>query len=124
LVERQFCKLDVAGSIPATGTITAVGDGMIDTLTADSFEPHLGTQFAINVEGHEEVLTLVEVERQKIPSDTRAPFTLTFHGSLTDAMYESQMLPLDHAAMGRLELFVSPFGQNADGTYRYGAVFD
>ncbi|NML04397.1 hypothetical protein [Sphingomonas sp. G-3-2-10] len=97
---------------------------MIDTLTADSFEPHLNTPFAINVEGQEEVLTLVEIERYKASGDNRAPFALTFHGSLTDAMYESQMLPLDHGDMGRLDIFVSPFGRNADGTYRYHAVFN
>ncbi|MDF7776160.1 hypothetical protein P1X14_12945 [Sphingomonas sp. AOB5] len=98
---------------------------MLDTLTADTFEAHLGSAFAVNAEGNEDVLTLIEVERYTLPGNRdRAPFALTFHGGRDDAMYDSQVLPMDHAELGRLDIFISPFGRNEDGTFCYQAIFN
>jgi hypothetical protein len=46
LVERQFCKLDVAGSIPATGTTCRIGtSGDPDRAAANKYAP-LGSVLA------------------------------------------------------------------------------
>jgi hypothetical protein len=98
---------------------------MLDTLTADSFEPHLNTGFTVSMDGYDDVLTLVAVERgQPVSGATRQPFSLTFHGARTDMYFNQSMLPFEHPVLGRLEIFAGPFGKNEDGTFRYSATFN
>lgn len=101
------------------------GDEMIATLTKESFEPHLNTGFAISVDGHDETLTLVEIEERGsgMPGG-RAPFILTFNGARTDARFNQNMMTLVHPEMGELEIFVAPITQNPDGTFSYAATFN
>ena len=101
---------------------------MIDlsTLTLDSFAPHVGTPFALNHPEQQETFTLVQASAGNAhdhPMKKRDPFSLFFHGSRTDLMFNQQILPLKHEAMGELEIFVVPIGRNDDGTIRYQAVF-
>lgn len=97
---------------------------MIDKLTYESFEPYIGTAFTIHTNDHDEVLTLKTVDPGKPYSEQlRQPFALTFDGSSNDLMFHSQMVRVKHAEMGDLDIMISPFGRNDDGTYRYEAVF-
>lgn len=98
---------------------------MLDKLTAESFEPHIGTGFTIHTDNHDEVLTLTQVEPGK-PSaaNMRASFALVFNGSSNDLMFHSQMVMLSHPEMGDMGIMISPIGRNDDGTYRYEAVFN
>lgn len=97
---------------------------MLETLTAESFEAHIDTGFTIRADEHVEVLTLTTVDRGKSQgANMREPFALLFNGSSNDLMFHSQMVRLEHPEMGMLDIMISPFGRNDDGTYRYEAVF-
>jgi hypothetical protein len=95
-------------------------------LTAESFEPHLGTDFAVPSTADDAtpvVLRLVEVERY--PTQPHAPrpdpFSLLF---TSDAVLDQRIHRLDHEAIGSLEIFLVPIGPGADGRLRYEAVFN
>ncbi|PWW00754.1 hypothetical protein DFQ01_112107 [Paenibacillus cellulosilyticus] len=65
-------------------------------------------------------LTLAVVEKVKEdPGFER--FTLLFDGP-SDVFLPQQTLPLYHADLGELDIFVSPIGPTANG-YRYEAIF-
>ncbi|MEI9899135.1 MAG: hypothetical protein WDN31_02315 [Hyphomicrobium sp.] len=97
---------------------------MLAELTHESFGPLLGSGFAIAVGEHEDVLTLTEVvPRPELTGYARTPFTLVFNGGRNDALFHSQLLELRHPELGTLPLLISPVGRNADGTFRYEAVF-
>ncbi|MBO9711574.1 hypothetical protein [Sphingomonas sp.] len=97
---------------------------MLETLTHESFEPLVGTGFAIEVDGHEDVLTLSEVRVGKPIEGFRVPFSLTFNGARTDALFHSQTLSVRHDTLGELAFMISPLTRNADGTFQYQAVFN
>lgn len=97
---------------------------MLDALTQDSFSPHLGTVFEIRLEGRTVALELLEVKPYRVEGDTRRsrqPFSVFFRGP-RDVYLPQQTVPLHHAAMGQLDIFLVPVGLEADG-YRYEAVF-
>jgi hypothetical protein len=97
---------------------------MLETLTHESFEPHVGTGFAITTDDFEEVLTLTEIRPGKpIPGFDRTPFALSFVGASQELMFHSQTVELKHPEMGTLAIMISPYGRNEDGTFRYEAVF-
>lgn len=97
---------------------------MLDTLTAESFAPHVNTGFAVSMEGYDDVLTLVSVDPGKAIAGTgRTPFTLTFDGARTDMYFNQNVMPFDHPEMGVIEMFAGPCGKNEDGTFRYSASF-
>jgi hypothetical protein len=98
---------------------------MTEILTHESFEPHVGTAFTIHTNDHDEVLTLKAVEPGKQYMEKgRQSFSLIFDGSSNDLMFHSQMVMVRHAEMGDVEILISPFGRNDDGTYRYEAIFN
>lgn len=55
------------------------------------------------------------------PSALRRPFSLTFAGP-PEPRLAQQIVPLTHARLGRLDLFLVPIAREADGM-RYEAVF-
>lgn len=102
---------------------------MIDlaTLTLDSFTPHIGTPFVLDHPEQQETFSLVEAvaaTAHEHPMKKRNPFSLFFDGSRTDVQFNQQILPLKHAVMGDLEIFLVPIGRNQDGTIRYQSVFN
>lgn len=98
---------------------------MVAELTHESFEPHIGTGFAISSEGQDDILTLAEVDPgREHPDVARRPFVLIFDGARTDAVFNPHLFTLTHPEMGALEIFIAPFAQNADGTFRYQATFN
>jgi hypothetical protein len=98
---------------------------MLETLTAETFAPHVGSEFTASASGHEDVLTLIEIVhgRRPGPEGARAPFTLIFQGRRTDLRFE-HMVRLDHFALGQLELGVVPLRRLPEGNFEYQAGFN
>lgn len=98
---------------------------MLDQLTIESFEPHVGQTFWLREGDHRvelrltRVARIMESEAARLP---RIPFSLYFVGP------ESLYLPqktyhLDHEAFGEgLDIFLVPVGRDAAG-FQYEAVF-
>ena len=97
---------------------------MLDKLTMGSFEPHKGSGFTIDTPQHKETLSLVEVTVGKQQTEDRRSFSVLFRGSSTETLIHSQIVPLEHPEMGRLEIMISPVARNDDGTFNYEAVFN
>ena len=55
------------------------------------------------------------------PGAFRAPFRLIFRGP-REAFFSQGILALEHAELGRLEIFLVPIGPDAQGM-RYEAIF-
>lgn len=93
---------------------------MPDELTPDTFRPHIGTEFVVDVEGGDPlVLTLEAVETLGRGHELRAePFSLAFAGP-PDRMAPQGTFTLRHAALGELEIFVVPVEPG-----RYQALFN
>ena len=96
---------------------------MSDSLTRIAFEPHLNTTFRLNVaEGQSIDLELVEANDKTPSGFDGEQFSLIFKGP-PDLYFEQQICPLEHPAMGRLDLFLVPVEQTKDGYY-YEAFFN
>jgi hypothetical protein len=102
---------------------------MLDRLTHESFAPHVGTEFHLQL-GTAGTLPLTLVEAQAVgsvpgprPDGTprRQPFSLVFRGPRQPVLPQ-RIYRLEHAAMGPLELFIVPIGPDEAGL-RYEAVF-
>jgi hypothetical protein len=98
---------------------------MSGLLTPATFEPHVGTEFAIEVPGGNPVVVLGSVNRLAARShgDRTEPFSLLFlgpgGGPLAQATYT-----LRHSHLGELQVFLVPIGPNAAGGQQYEAVFN
>lgn len=102
---------------------------MLDLVTTDlaAFAPHIGTPFVLDHPEQGETFTLVQadpVSPHGAPGGVREPFSLLFDGGRTDIQFDQQTLPLKHAALGAVALFLVPVARNPDGTVRYQAVFN
>jgi len=95
------------------------------TATAELFAPHVGEPFAVRADGQPELsveLVLAEARRLRdAGGEGRAPFSLTFTGP-PEPLLAQQIVPLEHAALGRVDLFLVPLARDAGGA-RYEAVF-
>lgn len=98
---------------------------MLDQLTFETFEPHVGTSFwAEFPNGGKVELRLVraakvmESEAARLP---RHPFSLFFIGPKS-YMLQQNTYHLTHPALDPLDIFVVPVGQTAEA-YQYEAVF-
>jgi hypothetical protein len=101
---------------------------VLANLTAESFRPHQGTVFVLEVGPATTAdLALVEVRATGVeafkggPTPPRPPFALTFRGPLAP-IYAQRTYRLRHPAMGELELFLVPIGRSAAGA-DYEACF-
>ena len=103
---------------------------MLDTLTLESFTPHVGGAFRLSTpEGTALTLTLDEARSLASPGTRaegdrrkREPFRLLFRGPSLPILPQG-IYPLEHAALGRLEIFIVPIGPGqyeAIFTYRAG----
>jgi uncharacterized protein DUF6916 len=96
----------------------------IGDVTIETFAGREGEAFAIELADATLELTLAEVERMPEDwgrTDQRVPFSVVFHGPLESALPQ-QIWPLDHADLGRLEVFLVPLGPEGD-SMTYQAVF-
>jgi hypothetical protein len=93
-----------------------------ERLTIDDFAPHVEVEFPVQVGDVQHVLRLTEASPQGAADDAgRQPFTLVFSGP-AEPLLEQATYPLEHPALGRLDVFLVPMARDATGT-RYTAVF-
>jgi hypothetical protein len=90
--------------------------------TKEEFSEHLNTKFAIPLQPS----GAVELELLEVVSTLSTPrqeqFSIFFRGPAN--IYLPQMTyRMKHDAMGELDLFIVPIGQQPDG-FRYEAVFN
>ena len=99
---------------------------MLDTLTIDSFTPHKGSTFHLQVADGESLdLELVEIGAMGAkPKEGRQAFSCVFRGP-ESALLPQQIYPLSHAELGEMELFLVPLGPAGRETpgFLYEAVF-
>ncbi|WP_372788783.1 hypothetical protein [Paraconexibacter sp.] len=101
---------------------------MLEACTADTFAPHVGSEFAVRAvdqEGIEHVVPLVLERSEPLgepTEDARAPFTLEFRGP-GDRILHQATLPFSHAVLGDFALFLVPSAQDASGM-AYVATFN
>jgi hypothetical protein len=87
-------------------------------LSADTFEPHIGTPFGVG-DGY---LTLAEVVRdaRSVGAPRAEPFTLRFElAAGSDGALDQRIHTLRHDELGEVELFLVPIGPTS-----YEAVFN
>jgi hypothetical protein len=96
---------------------------MLDTLTIESFEPHVGTSFWLHENGHKVELRLTRAARVMASEAARlkrTAFSLYFLGPL---LLPQQIYRLTHDGFAEpLDLFLVPIGPDAGG-FKYEAVF-
>jgi hypothetical protein len=96
---------------------------MPESFTADTFAELTGDEFTIHLESGERfVLRLAAAAPMTLaPTDGPAPFSILFRGPLTPVLAE-QSYSIEHAALGRFDLFLVPLGSDDRGA-RYEAAF-
>lgn len=96
----------------------------LSSLTREHFEPLLNQHFAVAWPDLDEALQLTKVlARKRRGPATRDPFTLIFKGGDPTIELHPQIHPLEHPAMGRLEVCLEPVSREPDGCFTYQAVF-
>jgi hypothetical protein len=98
---------------------------MLDDITIESFEPHVGTSFwAVFPNGAKVELRLMraaKVMESEAAHLVRHPFSLFFAGPKT-YLLKQHTYHLTHEAMQPIDLFLVPVGNHAEW-YEYEAVF-
>ena len=96
---------------------------MLEKLTWESFKPHLNETFHVSTEAARLDLELTEVETlgAETARDQRQAFSLVFRGP-EEPFLEQRIHTLEHKALGRLDLFMVPIGQD-EGGFLYQVVF-
>ena len=96
----------------------------IAEVTVETFAGREGETFSIRFDDATLELTLASVKRapEEWGRAERDPFSIVLHGPLEHALPQ-RIWPLDHAELGRLELFLVPLGPEG-GVMRYQAVFN
>ena len=100
---------------------------MLDKVTVSRFRECLGTTFRLRSEAGQVDLELIEasslgVEAREPGTSNRQAFSILFRGP-AEPVLPQQIHALEHAALGRLDLFLVPIGPDAKGM-RYEAVFN
>ncbi len=93
------------------------------TVTKEQFDAHLGTTFLMRVSPEQTLaLELFATEPLSTPTGAvRRSFLLRFRAQERSARPQ-QIYPLEHAALGTMEVFLVPAGPDAVGMI-YDAVF-
>lgn len=96
---------------------------MLDKLTIESFEPHVGTSFWLYVETRKIELRLTraaKVMESEAARLARTPFSLFF---LAPLLLPQQIYRVTHDAFpAPMDIFLVPIARDADG-FTYEAVF-
>jgi len=100
---------------------------MLDKVTVSRFRECLGTTFRIRSASGRVDLELIEaspigVQASAPGASNRQAFSIVFRGPAEPVLMQ-QIHALEHAALGRLDLFLVPIGPDAKGM-RYEAVFN
>ena len=98
---------------------------MLESVTAETFLPHEGSEFEVRDSGVPIVLRLTEVRSlgHQAHAPRVDPFALEFSGP-SQPLLEQRIYSLAHAALGDLEIFLVPIGVDPAGGLRYEAVFN
>ncbi len=94
---------------------------MLDDLTRGSFEPQIGTRFAVTSASPAFELELADVSDVG-DGNGGLNFALLFRGPRERALAQG-MVELEHPALGAVALFVVPVGVDAEGM-QYEVVFN
>ncbi len=95
---------------------------MADSLTHEAFARHLKTKFQIQLEAGKSVeISLIEVSELKV-YERQEEFWILFLGPNEFFLGQGTRL-MEHAEMGRFDLFLVPVRQDDQGYY-YEAVFN
>lgn len=93
----------------------------LNKLNAKDFAGQLHTRFKVQVDNS----SLVELELAEVNERPTSPkielFSLIFRGPVTPRLAQ-RIHPLEHDALGKLEIFLTPIGLGESGTL-YEAVF-
>ena len=96
---------------------------MLDELTVDSFQPHVGTSFWLQIDGRNIELRLTgakKVMESEAARLKRNAFSLYF---LAPILLQQQIYHLTHDAFAEpLDIFLVPISREPNG-YAYEAVF-
>jgi hypothetical protein len=95
---------------------------MLDSLTIETFAPHVGGTFRMQVAPAQvlelELLQVTPLTAKQSdgsePPQGRRPFSLLFRGP-AHLVAPQRMYPIEHAALGTSELFVVPLGPGQGG---------
>jgi len=94
----------------------------LETLTADSFHPHIDTEFTFRTAEHiRGRLVLTKVTERPISGNV-SQFSLIFQ-SAEKMGFGGGNLVLHHRTLGSLELFMAPIGAPDSGGQKYQACF-
>lgn len=94
---------------------------MLEALTRDSFTPLLNTVFQIEWGSHSIEVELTEVSELRVSRGHEA-FSLVFRGP-GDRYLPQATYRFNHSALGPIDLFIVPIGQDKHGLY-YEAIFN
>ncbi len=94
---------------------------MLDKLTCSDFEKHLNQDFKVVSDDVDMTLRLVEAKVMGQGNREGGSFSLLFAGP-AEPVLEQAVIPLEHAELGKLELFLVPVGPGF-GDIDYEAVF-
>jgi uncharacterized protein DUF6916 len=98
---------------------------MLESLTVDSFTPHVGTSFwAMFPNGSKVELRLLRAARvmeSEAARLVRHPFSLFFLGPKSRFLRQNTY-SITHESLDAMEIFIVPVGEEGDG-YLYEAVF-
>lgn len=99
---------------------------MAESLSIESFQPHVGSRFRLD--GADDVPDL-ELELEEVRAtgartlgEREQPFALTFRGPAAVPLPQGTYR-LDHDELGALDIFIVPIGPGDDDQPRYEAVF-
>jgi hypothetical protein len=101
---------------------------VLDRLNVDDFAPLVGDLFAVHADSLRLDLELLEATTYApgVPavdeSGARSGFTLSFGGP-AEPVLAQQIVPLEHATLGKLDVFLVPVASDGSQT-RYEAVFN
>ena len=98
---------------------------MLDQLTVERFAALLHQTFRVRLDDLALDLELVEAQGLKShgrSAGNRQPFSILFRGPLRPILPQ-RVYPLDHPALGVLEIFLVPVGPDDIGQ-RYEAIFN
>jgi Domain of unknown function (DUF6916) len=93
----------------------------LDELTRADFDAHVGDAFAVAASPEPIELVLDSATTIADRPGGRDPFSLVFRGP-AEPLLAQAIYHLEHSALGPLEIFVVPLGQDGGGT-RYEAIF-
>jgi hypothetical protein len=94
----------------------------ISELRIEDFEPRKGESFRLTAGGKALDLTLSEVQRLGTALREGGAFSLIFSTPAGGPIAPQAIYPLEHPALGTLELFVVPI-QPKEGSHRYEVIF-